>query len=68
MQKVTLYGSNATKDHGWDLAKFTPLATLDTADATGASYTAASLRVPAGESLGQFRWIVWSVSPVTSIG
>ena len=68
MQKVTLYGSNATKDPGWDLSNYTPLGTLDTSETTGAVFTAVSLRAASGQTLGQFRWIVWSVSPVTSVG
>ena len=66
-QKVTLYGSNSTTDPGWDLTGFTPLGTIDTAGASDAVFTAASLRAPGGESLGLFRWILWSVSPVTSV-
>ena len=66
-QKVTLYGSNSPTDPGWDLTGFTPLGTIDTTGASDAVFTAASLRAPRGESLGQFRWILWSVSPVTSV-
>jgi hypothetical protein len=66
-QKIALYGSNAATDPGWDLTKFTPLGTIDTGPAK-ANYTAASLRAVEGQSLGQFRWIVWSVSPVTANG
>ncbi|WP_419193873.1 signaling protein [Novipirellula herctigrandis] len=72
-QKVTLYGSNSVSDPGWDPADYTPLGNVDTTvtndsnRATKPEYTAASLRAAAGRSLGQFRWILWSVSPVTSV-
>jgi alpha-L-fucosidase len=36
--------------------------------AVQASFTAVSLQASAGSSLGQFRWIVWAVSPVTETG
>ena len=67
-QNLVLYGSNASSDPGWDLGKFTPLGTIDTTGEVQADFTAASLRASAGSSLGQFRWIVWAVSPVTETG
>lgn len=66
-QKLTLYSSDSGKDPGWDLSRLTPLCTIDTGRAT-ADDTATSLRAAAGKSLGDFRWIVWAVSPVTSTG
>lgn len=66
-QKLVMYGSDSTTDPGWDLTGYTPLGTIDTGKAT-AKYVAASLRAAAGKSLGNFRWIVWAVSPVTSTG
>ena len=68
VQKLVLYGSNASSDPGWDLSQFTPLGTIDTTGEVQANFTAASLRASAGSSLGQFRWIVWAVSPVTETG
>lgn len=67
-QRVTLYGSNSPTDPGWDLNQFTPLGTIDTPAQTQIAYIAASLRARAGASLGTFRWIVWSVSPVSPLG
>jgi hypothetical protein len=70
-QIVTLFGSNAAEDPGWntgDAARFTPLGTLDTASVSGGDFVAASLRTRPGQSLGTFRWIVWKVAPVTPIG
>ncbi|TWU35034.1 right-handed parallel beta-helix repeat-containing protein [Novipirellula artificiosorum] len=70
-QKMTLYGSHATKDPGWDLqdrSQFVPLASIDTSSRKTNSYNATSLRARPGQSLGTFRWIVWQVSPVTRIG
>ncbi|TWU32496.1 alpha-L-fucosidase [Novipirellula artificiosorum] len=66
-QKLVLYGSDAATDPGWDLSAYTALGTIDTGKST-ANYTAASLRAAPNESLGNFRWIVWAVSPVTSTG
>ncbi|MGJ8656580.1 MAG: right-handed parallel beta-helix repeat-containing protein [Akkermansiaceae bacterium] len=68
MQKLTLYGSASDKNPGWELNNYTPLGTIDTTATYIATYTAASLRAPAGKSLGNYRWIVWAVSPVTSAG
>lgn len=70
-QRVTLFGSNAAADPGWDIAdraRFTPLGTLDTTRIVGDAFRAVSLRARAGQSLGTFRWIAWTVSPVTSLG
>lgn len=64
-QKLVLYGSDVATDPGWDLSDFTPLGTIDTKGKTKKAFTAASLRASPGQSLGQFRWIVWAVSPVT---
>lgn len=66
-QRVTIYGSDAPADPGWNLAKFTPLGSLDTASLTAEPFTAASLRAPSGGTLGRFRWIVWQTAPVTDI-
>ena len=67
-QKVTLYASDAKTDPGWDLSKYTALGTVDTTGSGAAAFTAASLRAPVGKSLGEFRWVVWSVSPVSDTG
>ncbi|WP_244648074.1 MULTISPECIES: sulfatase-like hydrolase/transferase [unclassified Lentimonas] len=61
-QKLTIYGSAATTNPGWDLSAYTELAKVDTG-APDAAFTAASLRDSDGASLGHFRWIVWAVSP-----
>ncbi len=69
-QRVTLFGSNMAADPGWDItdrARFTPLGTLDTTRMAGNTFRAVSLRARAELSLGTFRWIVWAVSPVTSL-
>lgn len=66
-QKLTIYGSDAGADSGWDLSTFTPLGTVDTGTAN-ARFTAASLRATEGKILGRFRWIVWAVSPVNHVG
>ena len=69
-QIVTIYGSNATADPGWntgDAKVFTALGTIDTASLKSAPFTASSLRARPGELLGSFRWIVWEVEPVTAM-
>ena len=68
IQKLTLYGSNAAIDPGWDLSGLIPLGSIDTSAVPGRAYKAASLRAAAGQTLGEFRWIVWAVSPVSSAG
>jgi hypothetical protein len=70
VQKLTIYASAAATDPGWDLSTFTALGTVDT-KANGkskAAFTAASLRAVQGEALGNFRWIIWSVSPINNSG
>jgi hypothetical protein len=67
-QLVTLYGSKAATHPGWKIAdrsQFTPLGTIDTATLSNGNFHAASLRSRAGKNLGGFRWILWSVEPVT---
>jgi len=70
VQKMTLYGSNSATDPGWDLADrthFTPLGSIDTSGGTIGAFNAASLRASKGQTLGKFRWILWSVAPVTRL-
>ncbi len=70
-QRLTLYGSNAEVDPGWqveDRSRFTPLGSIDTTALKSGAFNAASLRSRAGEHLGRFRWIVWRVTPVTARG
>ena len=69
-QRVTLYGSSAASDPGWDTfdaTKFTPLGSIDTASTPRDNFTATSLRAPVDQSLGSFRWIVWETAPVTDL-
>lgn len=63
-QKLTLYGSRSPVDPGWDLQSYSPIATLSVSS-SDSLYTAASWRSAQGRTLGEFRWIVWGVSPVT---
>ena len=66
-QMLTVYGSNAATNPGWELSSFTPLGTLEIGK-TDSKFTAASLRAVDGKSLGTFRWIVWAVQPISSGG
>jgi hypothetical protein len=70
-QRVGVFGSNSGEDPGWntaDASKFTPLGSIDTGEDASAGFVAASLRVPGGQTLGTFRWIVWACEPATGIG
>ena len=69
-QLVTLFGSDSLTHPGWDLkerSRFVPLGSIDTASLADASFYAASLQARPGRSLGNFRWIVWSVEPTTDL-
>ena len=66
-QKFTLYASRAETDPGWDLKKYTPLATIVTGTLPD-TYAATSVRAADGGSLGKFRWIIWRTSPVSAQG
>ena len=66
-QKLTIYGSSSQTDPGWDFSKFTALGTIHTGAGKDA-YLAASFRAVNSNTLGNFRWIVWSVSPVSELG
>jgi hypothetical protein len=70
-QKLTIYGSNSATDPGWNLTdrvRFVPIGSIDTSGTTIGPFNAASLRACQGEALGEFRWILWSVAPVTQLG
>ena len=66
-QNLTIYGSDAAIDPGWDLSQFTPLGDIDTGAARD-RFTAASLQAAEGKTLGEFRWIVWAVSHINDLG
>ncbi len=70
-QFYTLYGSNSEPDPGWevsDRSRFIPIGTVDTRGEASSTFVGTSLRAPSGQDLGRFRWIIWDVFPVTSIG
>ncbi|WP_442506827.1 PDZ domain-containing protein [Novipirellula sp. SH528] len=70
-QKITLYGSNAAGNPGWDVTnakQVTPLGSIDTTSQKSSIFNATSLRSREGQSLGTYRWIYWQVSPVTEKG
>ncbi len=67
-QNYILYGSNAAKDPGWnvaDAAVFTPIVAVDTRLVEPKEYEATSIRRSDGNPLGSYRWLVWAVFPVT---
>jgi hypothetical protein len=68
-QILTIYGSNAESDPGWNLddpSRFKPLASIDANPPDSSGFLATSLRAQPGKSLGSFRWIVWKVEPLNS--
>ncbi|MDF1853141.1 MAG: GDSL-type esterase/lipase family protein [Verrucomicrobiales bacterium] len=65
-QRLRIFGSDSEKDPGWKTANYTELGTIDTTRQVSSKYTAASLRAGEGKNLGTYRWVLWSVSPVTS--
>ncbi len=70
-QSVTLYGSDADADPGWDMRdrkRFVPLGSIDTESLPANAYTATMLSAPDGARLGKFRWIVWEGAPISDKG
>ncbi|MGJ8639008.1 MAG: right-handed parallel beta-helix repeat-containing protein [Opitutaceae bacterium] len=67
-QKLTIYGSDASNDPGWNLENFTALGSIDTTALRMKDYSAVSLRARSGKNLGDYRWIVWAVSPISANG
>ncbi|MHB1034386.1 MAG: PDZ domain-containing protein [Pirellulales bacterium] len=67
-QNFVLYGSNADSDPGWkvtDATVFTPIISVDASHGTPTAFEATSIRRGNGKPLGNYRWLVWVVSPVT---
>jgi hypothetical protein len=69
-QKLTIYGSKSATDPGWNLHdrdRFVPVGSVDTSGTTSGLFIAASVRARQEQAIGEFRWIVWSVTPVTQL-
>ena len=66
-QRLTIYGSKAKNDPGWDLSEYMLLGTVNTGRQDD-NFVAASLRATDQKNLGRFRWIAWAVSPVNDSG
>ncbi|MEI7901441.1 MAG: PDZ domain-containing protein [bacterium] len=67
-QNFVLYGSSSASDPGWNVADaqiFTPILSVDTRQGTPADFEATSIRFSDGKPLGSYRWLVWTVFPVT---
>ena len=67
-QCFVLYGSNAADDPGWnvtDTRLFTPIIAVDARQ--DADYKATSIRRGDGKSLGNYRWLIWAVSPINEM-
>ena len=62
-QRLTIYGSKAKNDPGWDMSEYMLLGTVNTGRQDD-NFVAASLRATDQKNLGRFRWITWAVSPV----
>jgi hypothetical protein len=68
-QRFVVFGSNAPTDPGWNVANrntFTPIAEVDTAGPGIDKFQMTTIRMTGKPALGSFRWLVWSVAPVTS--
>ena len=65
-QKLSLYGSAAEKDPGWNPAAYHPIGMI-AANGTPHQYTAAALRATGGQTLGTYRWILWRSEPITGV-
>jgi len=70
VQKLTIYAGKSDADPGWDVSdrdRFTPLGSIDTTGISIDAFQGVSLRAPAGKFLGECRWIIWCVTPVTGL-
>ena len=67
-QNFVLYGSSAASDPGWKVADatvFEPIISVDTTQGVPTDFEATSIRGNGGKPLGNYRWLVWAVFPVT---
>ena len=67
-QNFVLYGSASTSDPGWkvsDATILTPVISVDTSLGMPTDFEATSIRCSGGRPLGNYRWLVWVVYPVT---
>jgi len=69
-QDIEIFGSKHATHPGWNLAdgsRFTALGGVSSEGKKLQAFTALSLRSPKGKSLGNYRWIVWRLKPITSL-
>ena len=69
-QRFTIYGSRFDST-SWDLSNrklFTPIGSIDTTGMATDQFNVISLRAQRNKTLGKFRWIIWQVSPLNSLG
>ena len=67
-QRFIIFGSNAESDPGWDSSDrsvFKPIGEVDTTGQTARHFQATEIRSSDG-SLGEYRWLLWIVYPVTA--
>ena len=67
-QRFVLYGSDASSDPGWqvqDMSRFTPITDVNSGTVGTADFVATSVRRVGNARLGEYRWLVWAISPVT---
>ena len=70
-QHFSLYGSTSETDPGWntnDRKLFTPLIEVDSTALPAEPFQATSIQSSTNQPLGQFRWLVWQVHSLTSLG
>ena len=66
-QNFLLYGSTAATDPGWNVTDptvFTPVNGVDTRLVKPTAFEATSIRRSNGKPLGNYRWLVWALSPL----
>ncbi|MGJ8653882.1 MAG: signaling protein [Opitutaceae bacterium] len=71
IQCVTIYGSNSESDPGWrvkDRSKFEAIATIDTSAFNQGEFTGATIQARDGQTLGTYKWIVWTTKPINTKG
>ncbi|MFO0936491.1 MAG: PDZ domain-containing protein [Gemmataceae bacterium] len=67
-QSFSLWGSASEKDPGWNLDRFTAIHEVDTTGQPIGQFQGTRIHNTKDRPLGRYRWLVWSVQPVTALG
>ena len=68
-QRFVVFGSSSEDDPGWDVSDhriFQPIGEVDTTHQTSQNFQATEIR-SSNDRLGEFRWLMWVVYPVTDL-